>query len=371
MASLLLVGLADETVAFLPYGAVESIRRDVGLTYVEVGVLLALYPGIGLLATPLGVVADHVSRRVMAAVGGVGYGAGLFLFAAAGDFWILFTAVVVMGVAGDAMVRAVEVALVEVAGDNVEPALARSNLLAAVGDLIGPLLLFAALGTGLGWRAAFWAAGALMVAYGLLLASQPLPSPAEPDDDHQPWRAMLDVAKDRRVVVAGLLVAIIVAFDDTFVGFAVAFLTTDRGLSPAVATLAAGAGMAGGIAAAAWASRTKRRRVGLRPCAALLLAGVVALLLVPHVIAAALATAAVGAGMNLAWIVLQARYLTLRPGQAGTTSAVAEAVSQVGILTPMAIGVIADRYTLTVAMLLYVVIAALFLLVTRRDGAGR
>jgi predicted MFS family arabinose efflux permease len=366
VASLLLVGLAEETVAFLPYGAVESVREDVGLTYVEVGVLLALYPGIGLLTTPLGVVADHVSRRLMAAVGGVGYGVGVCLFATAGGFWVLFTAVVIMGVAGDAMVRAVEVALVEVAGDNVEPALARSNLLAAVGDLIGPLLLFAALGSGLGWRAAFWAAGVLMIAYGLLLASQPLPSPAERGEDHQPWRAMLEVAKDRRVIVAGLLVAIIVAFDDTFVGFAVAFLTTDRHLTPAVATLAAGAGMAGGVLAAAWASRTNRRRVGLRPCAVMLLTGVLLLLLVPNVVAAAVATAAVGAAMNLAWIVLQARYMTLRPGQSGTTSAVAEAVSQVGILTPMVIGVIADRATLTVAMLVYVAIAAVFVLVTRK-----
>lgn len=371
MASLLVVGMVDETVAFLPFGAVESIRQDVGLTYVEAGVLLALYPGIALLGTPLGVVADHVSRRLMAALGGVGYGVGLCLFAVGGGFWTLFTAVVVMGLAGDAMVRAVEVALVEVAGDKVEPALARSNLLAAVGDLFGPLLLFGALGTGLGWRAAFWAAGALMLAYGLLLASQPLPSPAEPDDDHQPWRAMVEVAKDRRVIVAGLLVAMIEAFDETFVGFAVAFLTTERGLTPAVATLAAGAGMAGGIAGAAWASRTERRKVGLRPCAVLLLAGVAILLLVPNVVAAAVGTAVVGAAVNLAWIVLQARYLTLRPGQAGTTSAVAEAVSQVGILTPIGIGALADRLTLGVAMLLYLVIAAVFVLVTWRDQAGR
>lgn len=373
MASLLLVGLVEETVAFLPYGAVESIRADVGLSYVEVGVLLALYPGVGLLATPLGVVADHVNRRVMAAVGGVGYGVGLFLFAAAGDFWLLFTAVVVMGLFGDAMVRAVEVAMVEVAGENLEPALARSNLLGAIGDLIGPLLLFGALSSGLGWRAAFWVAGALLVAYGLLLATQPLPSPAERDDEdeHQPWRALLEVAKDRRVVVAGLLVALIVAFDDTFVGFAVAFLTTDRELSAAVATLAAGAGMAGGIAAAAWASRTNRRQIGLRPCAVLLLAGVATLLLVPNVVAAAVGTAAVGAGMNLAWIVLQARYLSLRPGQAGTTSAVAEGVSQIGLLTPIVIGAIGDRTSLTVAMLLYVALGVVFVLVTWRDRAAR
>jgi predicted MFS family arabinose efflux permease len=360
VASLLLVGFVEETVAFQPFGAVESIRQDLGLTYVEAGFLLALYPGVGLLATPLGVLADHVSRRVMAAVGGVGYGVGLCLFAVAGGFWALFAAVVVMGVAGDAMVRAVDVALVDVVGDRIEQALARSALLAAIGDLVGPLLLFGALGTGLGWRAAFWAAGALMIAYGLLLASRPLPPPAGRDADHRPWRGLVEVARDRRVIVAGLLVAVVGAFDDTFLGFAVAFLTTERGLSPAVATLATGAGMVGGIAAAAWAGRTRRRRIGLRPCAVLLLAGVAVLLLVPHVVAAALATAAVGAAVNLAWILLEARYLTLRPGQPGTTAAVAEAVGQLGVLAPVAIGLVADQHGMSVAMLLYLVVAVLF-----------
>jgi predicted MFS family arabinose efflux permease len=318
VASLLLVGFADETVAFLPYSAVGSIRADVGISYVQAGFLLALYPGIGLLATPLGVVVDHVSRRAMAAVGGVGYGVGLCLFAVAGNFAMLFVAVVVMGLVGGALVRAVEVSLVDVAGDKLEPALARSNLLAAVGDLVGPLLLATALATGLGWRAAFWAAGALMVAYGLLLATQPLPRPTG-SAEHPPWRTFVEVARDRRVLVAGLLVALIVAFDDTFVGFAVAFLTTDRGLTPAVATLTAGAGMA-----------------------------------------------AVGAAVNLAWIVVQAGYLTLRPGQAGTTSAVAEAVANVGALTPLAIGLVADHHGLTTAMTLYVVIAVVFVLSANR-----
>lgn len=370
MASLLLVGFAEETVAFLPFGAVESIREDVGISYVQAGFLLALYPGVGLLATPLGVVVDYVSRRLIAAVGGIGYGVGLCLFAVAGDFATPLAAVVIMGLLGDALVRAAEVALVDVAGGRTEAALARSNLLAAVGDLVGPLLLAASLATGFGWRGAFWAGGALMIAYGLVLATQPLPRPARADDgeERRPWRSFVEVARDRRVVVAGLLVALVVAFDDTFVGFAVAFLTTDRGLTPAVATLAAGAGMAGGIAAAAWASRTNRRRLGLRPCAVLLLAGVVLLLAVPNVVAAAAGTAAVGAAVNLARIILRAGYLTLRPGQAGTTSAVAEAVANVGVLTPPAIGLIADRHGLTAAMALYVLIAVVFLASSTRRG---
>lgn len=365
--SLLLVRFFDETVAYLPYATVESIRADVHVTYAQAGLLLFLYPGIGLLTTPFGVLVDRTNRRVLAAIGGLGYGAGLCLFAAAGDFWTLFAAVCVMGILGDLLVQAAEVSLVEVVGeDAVEPALARANLLAAVGDLAGPVLLAAALWSGLGWRAAFWAAGVAMAVYGLAVASRPLPRPQPPDEHESAWRSLLSVARDRRVIVAGLLVAVIVAFDDTFVGFAMAFLISGE-MSPLVTTVSTGAGMAGGVAAAAWASRTDRRRVSLRTCALVLAAGVLLLIVVPTAVTAALAMAMVGASVNLAWIILQARYMTLRPGQVGTTSAVAEAVSQIGVTTPLITGLVADRIGLGPSMWLYAAMAVVFVVSTYRS----
>lgn len=365
--SLLLVRFFDETVAYLPYAAVESIRADVHVTYAQAGFLLFLYPGIGLLTTPFGVLVDRANRRVLAAVGGVGYGAGLCLFAAAGDFWTLLVAVCVMGVLGDLLVQSAEVSLVEVAGDNVEPALARANLLGAVGDLAGPVLLAVALWSGLGWRAAFWAAGVAMALYGVALAAQRLPHPGPSDEEESAWRSLLSVAMDRRVIVAGLLVAIVVAFDDTFIGFSMAFLIADHGLSAVVTTVATGAGMAGGVAAAAWASRTTGPRVSLRMCALVLIAGVALLIAVPNAVTAAVAMALVGAAVNLAWIKLQARYMTLRPGQVGTTSAVAEAISQIGVVTPLLTGLLADRTGLGTAMWLYAAIAVVFVASTHRS----
>ena len=134
-----------------------------------------------------------------------------------------------MGTLGDLLVQAAEVSLVEMAGDNAEPALARANLLAAVGDLAGPCCWPRPCG-----RA--WAGGRrsgrralLMVAYGLVLATQPLPAPSPPEDVGTRVRSRCwTVARDRRVIVAGLLVAVIVAFDDTFIGFAMAFLIADQ-----------------------------------------------------------------------------------------------------------------------------------------------
>ena len=67
MVSLLLAGFVDETVAFLPYGALEPLRHDLGLNYASAAALLALYPGVGLVGGVFGVLADRHSRRLIAA----------------------------------------------------------------------------------------------------------------------------------------------------------------------------------------------------------------------------------------------------------------------------------------------------------------
>ena len=82
--------------------------------------------------------ADRHSRRLIAAGGAPGYAAGLFLFAAGTNVPMLVVAVRVMGFAGDAMIRATDVALVDVAGDRLELAVARATLLGTIGDLAGP-----------------------------------------------------------------------------------------------------------------------------------------------------------------------------------------------------------------------------------------
>ena len=55
-----------------------------------------------------------------------------------------------------------------------------------------------------------------------------------------------------------------------------------------------------------------------------------------------------------------------RPGQVGATSSVAEAVSQIGVAMPLVIGVLADKASLTVGMLLYLVVAVVFVVSTHR-----
>jgi len=180
---------------------------------------------------------------------------------------------------------------------------------------------------------------------------------------------VITVARDRRVLRLGLLSALVDVFDEPFIAFAIAYLTVARGEPAGVAILTAGVGLAGGVAAAAWASRADRSAIAPSLVAALLLGGAVTIVVAPHPIAAAAGAAGVGAAVNLAWISLEARVLTLRPGQAGTTSAVVSAVGQVAVLVPLVAGVVADHGGVTQALLLYLAMAVLFAVVYRhRNG---
>ena len=375
MVSLLIAGFVDETVAFLPFGALEPLRHDLGLNYTSAAALLALYPGVGLVGGVFGVLADRHSRRLIAAGGAFGYAAGLFLFAAGTNVPMLVVAVTVMGFAGDAMIRATDVALVDVAGDTLELAVARATLLGTIGDLAGPALLAVCLTTGLGWRAAFVVAGLGMAGYGLLLASQPLPAPSRPDvtrdGDTRVRQEIGAVLRDRRVFRLGLLAALIDVFDEPFLAFAIAYLVTTRGQPAGVAALTAGVGLAGGVVAAAWASRVERAEITPPAVAALLVGGVGAIVLAPHPVVAALGAAGVGAAVNLAWISLEARILTLRPGQAGTTSAMVSTVAQLAVLVPLVAGVLADGAGVSAALLLYLALALVFAMLNRRDRGPR
>ncbi len=360
-----MVRLVDELVAFFPFGALEPIRDDLSLTYGRASILLVLYPVVGLLGSPGGVATDHVSRRVLASAGAAGYGAGFLIMAVGPGFASLVVGICLAGVASTVMIDATEVALSDLAADEdqLRALLGQQNVLSAVGSIGGPLILSATLGLGLGWRAAFAAAAALLFAYAAFLATQPLPPPhpAVDGDESVPfWAGLGAVGRDRRVWALGLVLLLLNPFDEPFLGFAIAYLDQHRGHSSAVATLLGGAVTIGGIAGAAAAGRVGRR-LGDRTILTggiVVATGVLLVAVGPWAVLQAAGAAIVGIGLYLVWVDLQARTLTIRPGQAGATGSLVDAISQPGALLPLAIGHLADRAGLPAAMVAFVVLAA-------------
>src|SRR5262249_52887090 len=122
----------------------------------------------------------------------------------------------------------------ELAGEELDPTLARTNLLGSIGDLLGPLTLALAAGVGLGWRPVFAGGGVLMLAYARRLPAPPLPRP-QPDGS-TPW----SVARAGLGAVRGLRLAVFwprrAALDEPFLGFLIAHLEKTHHVSRAAAT---------------------------------------------------------------------------------------------------------------------------------------
>jgi predicted MFS family arabinose efflux permease len=362
LASLLLVNLADEWFAFLPAGAMESIRADLGLTYAQAGVLLALLPAGGLLGIFLMAAADFVSRRLLGAAGALVYALCLLTFATGRSFAVLAIASLVWGAASDAFVHATQLALAELAGDELDATLARTNVLGSVGDLLGPLTLAVASATGVGWRPIFAVGGVLMLGHAGALAAQRLPPPHP--DGATPWSVARAVLGDTRVVRLAVIWALITLLDEPFLGFLIANIEETHGVSAAVATALVGAIVAGGIftyTVLAVSGRSFSVRTRLTSSSIGLLVTVLVMVAAPWPAVIALAGVGFGAAIALLWVTLQAVTLRLRPGQVGTTQAVVSGLATVGVVLPPLIGAAADRLGLAPAMWLFALAPAAIL----------
>jgi predicted MFS family arabinose efflux permease len=259
------------------------------------------------------------------------------------------------------MVDVSEVALADVAGGRLRVLLARGNLLAYIGDLLGPVILFAVVASGYSWRGAFVVAAVVLVAYAALLALHPLPPAVLEPDAPRPRHVIGQVLRDPRVWSLALLSILLNPLDETVFAFVIAFLQDERGLALSTAGLAVVAANVGGIVALLLTPRLQGRDDDhvLAACGVVLAAAIGAFVVLPPVLAL-VPLAALGAGVAIGWTVLQHRELTLRPGQAGTTGAVISTISSVEYLAPVAMGAVVDSWGLRAGIVAFAALPLAF-----------
>ena len=371
VAALVLVRFADEWTTFFPAGALEPMRRDLGLSYAEIAGVLVALPAGGLIGTFFVIAADYVSRRLLASLGAATYGLAMIVFGVGHSLPVLLAAAFVWGAASDAFVHGAEVALVDLAEEALPKMLARMNAWAAVGDLLGPATLAAAAFLGFGWRGAFLAGGVGMLGYAAWLAAHRFPPPRRTRDRATPTSlfagALADIwriACDPEVLLLAAVLGLWGLLDEPLDGFMIAYFERVQGLDPALATapvvsLLVG-GMAGFAAFERMAGRRAPRAVILASAAATIVTLPVAIFLpyLPLQLAAAFGFGAAGAAL---YISLQSAALALRPGQAGATSAVVSSVGMIGMAYPALVGALADAYGLGAGVALYAAIPPVIL----------
>ncbi len=129
------------------------IRRDLGLDYIAIGVLITVPDVVGSLVQPvLGLLGDTGRRRAVVLGGGVAFAVSLLLVAAANGLLPLLIAFAVFAPASDAFVSLAQVTMMDGAPDGRDRAMALWVLAGSVGVVAGPLVLASALRAGFGWR---------------------------------------------------------------------------------------------------------------------------------------------------------------------------------------------------------------------------
>ncbi len=370
----LVVRLLDEWWSYLPAGTIDDQVRDLGLSYGQSGWLLALLTLGGVAGSPIAALADRGHRRALACSGAGCIALALCAFAAAAPYPVLVMAAVLLGASSDAMIRPLESSLADIA-DHAEASLdrllGRQHLISWLGDFVAPALLALGAVSVIGWRGVFGLTAVVFVAFGVVLARTAFPSP-DPHVANADEPLLRSAHTMLRTPEVWWLVAaefVLLPLDEAFLGFAVARSAADG--SGAVAQLLAGGVVAGGIIGALIVSRRGLDPALIRWGCSLLVAGAVATALPAAFAVQLVALAAVGGGTAIVWAKVHHRTLTLVPGRSATTSTMVGLLSTPALLVPVAMGLVADAASITMALVATATLSFPLAVAVLRLGGGR
>jgi FSR family fosmidomycin resistance protein-like MFS transporter len=331
----------------------------------------------GALELPLGFLAGEGRRRRLAVLGGgLIFIGSLAAVAAARSFALLLCAFIAFYPASGAFVSLTQATLMDAWPDRQAQVMARWDLAGSTGAVAGPLLLSAVLAAGGGWRDAYLVlAGLAAVTWvGTCLRDPPgAPASADEESSRSHWARELAAAVRNWSTVRWLvLLQVADLLGDVLTGFLALYLVDVAHLRPAVAALAIairlGAGLAGDAALVVVLDRVADLTV-LRVTAAVAALLYPAFLLAPGV-PAKLAILAVLSAATAPWYpLLQARLYGSLPGRSSVAVTLSSAAGMAGGLGPLAVGLAAQWFGLTRALVVLAAVPVVLLagsLVRRR-----
>ncbi len=152
----LLIEFFDELNYSVGNAALPAIRTDLGLTYVQVGLLLGV-PGIvnTFIEPLLMLLGDTRFRKHIMLGGGVAIAVSLIAIATTHSFVLALAGFVIAFPASGAFVSLSQASLMDLNPTREPQMMARWTLSGSLANLIGPLILAAGFAFGLGWRWAY------------------------------------------------------------------------------------------------------------------------------------------------------------------------------------------------------------------------
>jgi FSR family fosmidomycin resistance protein-like MFS transporter len=354
--SILLVELVDELVDGAGGAVWPAIRSDLGLSYVDIGLLLTLPRVVGSLLEPaFALLSDTGRRRALVLGGGVVFTAALALVGVSGGFWPLLVALALFNPASGAFVSLSQASLADADPARLEPNLARWALAGSLGNVLGPVLVGAVAAAGLGWRPVYF----LLAAMAALALTGAWCAPAAVARRHEPATGFLDSLRGawealRRGAVLRWLVLLEFAdlMLDVFRGFVALYFVDVVGSSEIGAIQAVAVLTGVGLLGDALLLPLLERVAGLHY---LHFSARLVLVIFPAFLLGPLSLKFVGLGLvgflTAGWYsILKAHLYASLPGRSGTVVALENVTGLVGSLIPLALGLVAQRYGLGAAM---------------------
>lgn len=350
--ALLAIELLDELVFGAREAAWPALREELDLSYTQIGLLLSVPTFASAVLEPVfGVLGDSRWRRTVVVVGGIAMATALVLVAAAPGFIVLLVAFALLFPSTGAFVSLSQATLMDAEPERRELNMTRWSIAGGVGAVAGPLLLVLFTVLGGGWRALFAAFAVLALALTVVAASTH--SRVRPHAGRPSVRAAF--AAIRRPLVARWLVLLEFAdlLLDVLLGYVALYLVDEAGASAQVGGFGVavwtGAGLAGGLGVIV----LLRRVDGLRYLRASALATLVlfpAFLLVPGASAKLVLLAAVGLATAGWYSIPKARLYDALSGQSGAALTLGSVAGLIAGTFPLAIGLVAERYGIGVAL---------------------
>lgn len=357
----LLVGVAflDELASGIPFVGSPEIKSEFGVSYAAAaGWLLFAITALGFaLEPPLFLLSDRLPRRWfvcggLALLGLVCVGAGL-----APGYGLLVVALLLYGPLSGCGVALAQATLADASRDRLERALLRWTFAGALGDLATPSLIALAAVFASGWRTSFVLAGGVLVAYAALLWTRTFPESSGRVADDEPREslraALLSALREPLLLRWAIAVSLCALLDEIMVAFASLYLRDVLGLSLGARTSALSAEIAGAVVGLALGQVLLRRVAPLRLLLASALGCAVswfAFLSVESAAAASFWLFATGALASLQYPIAKAQAYRALPDRSGAVNAVLTLFGVIELPLPIAIGLLADRFGLGIAL---------------------
>jgi MFS transporter, FSR family, fosmidomycin resistance protein len=388
LAAALAAELVDELAGGVKSAALPLIRRDLGLSYGQIGLLESAPLLLGsIMELPLGILAGHGRRRRRAVLlGGAAFILTLIGAAAARSFAGLLVAFVLFFPASGAFVSLTQSGLMDADPGRRQQHMARWELAGSAGSLAGPVLVIAVLAAGGGWRSAYLALAAAAAAAWLGVArNPPVPVPADgpgvdpeagtaavrraPPTSPSPFTALRQPGVVRWLVllqVSDLLL-------DVFTGFLALYLVAVVHATPEQAALGVAIRLGAGLAGDAALIRALNHVSGLvllRASAAVTAVVFPAFLLAGGLVPKLLLLGCLSVVTAPWYPVLQAELYGSLPDDSGVVVSLSSAAGLLSGAVPLAVGLLAQRFGLAWA-LACLAIAPPLLLAGLRRSRGR